>query len=284
MRFARIQKDRQIGLALLEKGELLALFEGDASYPGSLDDLVAGGPERLAAAAAALRKGQTLEPAGTHFLAPFTRGKIVCAGLNYVDHSKESGFEVPSYPTVFARFASSLIGHREPILRPKVSADLDYEGELVAIVGKGGRAIPEERALEHVAGYSVFNDATIRDWQRRTPQWTVGKNFDGTGAFGPYFVTADELPPGAKGLKLQTILNGEVVQSASTSDMVFGVASLIAKLSEAMTLNPGDIFVTGTPAGVGMARTPPLYMKAGDTCVVEIEQVGRLENPIVDEV
>ena len=165
-----------------------------------------------------------------------------------------------------------------------MSTNLDYEGELVAIIGKGGRHIPEARALEHVIGYSVFNDASIRDWQTMTPQWTVGKNFDGTGAFGPYFVTADELPPGAKGLKLETRLNGEVVQSASTTDMVFDVAKLVSLLSQAITLVPGDVFVTGTPAGVGMARKPQLWMKAGDVVTVEIEKVGKLENRIIDEV
>ena len=284
MRFAKIEKDARVGLAALEGDELFALFEGDAGFPGFLDELVVGGTEKLSAAHAALKKGTPQPVSGTHFLAPMGSKKIVCIGLNYLDHSKESGFELPSFPTVFARFESSLIGHGEPIVRPKVSTQLDYEGELVAIIGKGGRHIAEGKALDHVIGYSVFNDASIRDWQLKTPQWTVGKNFDGTGAFGPYFVTADELPPGARGLKLETRLNGEIVQTASTSDMAFDVAKLVSLISIGITLVPGDVFVTGTPSGVGMARKPQLWMKAGDVCTVEIENVGKLENRIIDEV
>lgn len=284
MRFAKIENQGRVGLAALDGDQLFALFEGDAGFPGFLDALVAEGPERLAGAHAALKKGKALPVAGTHFLAPLGSKKLLCVGLNYVDHAKESSFELPKYPTVFARFESSLIGHGEPIIRPKVSTQLDYEGELVAVIGKGGRHISEAKALEHIAGYSVFNDGSIRDYQMKAPQWTVGKNFDGTGAFGPYFVTPDELPPGAKGLKIETRLNGEVVQSANTSDMVFDVAKLVSILSEAMTLVPGDVFVTGTPSGVGMARKPQLWMKAGDVCTVEIEKVGKLENKIIDEV
>jgi len=181
---------------------------------------------------------------------------------------------------VFARFASSLIGHGADMIVPRVSRDLDYEGELAAIIGVGGRDILEADALAHVAGYAIFNDGSIRDFQHKTPQWTVGKNFDGTGAFGPEFVTADELPPGAKGLMLQTRLNGKVVQRASTDEMIFSVANLVCILSEAMTLEPGDVIVTGTPAGIGAARKPPLYMRDGDVCEVEIEKLGILENPV----
>ena len=161
-----------------------------------------------------------------------------------------------------------------------MSDKLDYEGELVAVIGRGGRDIAKERALDHVAGYSIFNDGSVRDYQLRTPQWTVGKNFDGTGAFGPYFVTADQLPKGAAGLSLQTRLNGTVMQSTSTSDMVFDVATLVSLLSVAMTLEPGDVIVTGTPAGVGGARKPPVFMKPGDICEVEIEGIGVLRNAI----
>ena len=154
---------------------------------------------------------------------------------------------------------------------------------MVAVIGKGGRRIAKDKALDHVLAYSIFNDGSIRDFQHLTPQWTVGKNFDGTGAFGPQLVTADELPAGAAGLRLQTRLNGQVVQDASTRNLMFDVATLVSVLSEAMTLNPGDIVVTGTPAGIGAARRPPLFMKAGDVCEVEIEGLGVLRNPIVDE-
>jgi acylpyruvate hydrolase len=165
-----------------------------------------------------------------------------------------------------------------------VSTQLDYEGEMVAVIGKGGRHISEARALDHVAGYSIFNDASIRDFQTKAPQWTVGKNFDGTGAFGPIFVTADELPPGGKGLRIQTRLNGQIVQNASTDDMIFDVVSLISIISEAITLEPGDILVTGTPSGVGFARKPPLFMKHGDICEVELEGIGILSNVVADDV
>ena len=197
--------------------------------------------------------------------------------------SAESGFKQPDYPTLFSRFNSSLIGDKAPIIRPLVSVQLDFEGEMVAVIGKGGRHISHADALDHVIAYSIFNDASIRDYQFKSPQWTVGKNFDDTGAFGPVLVTAEELPPGAKGLKLQTRLNGVVVQEASTSDMVFDVATLIATISEAITLKSGDVIVTGTPSGVGLGRKPPLFMKAGDLVEVEIEGIGVLTNPIVDE-
>ncbi|MES2946262.1 MAG: fumarylacetoacetate hydrolase family protein, partial [Pseudomonadota bacterium] len=160
---------------------------------------------------------------------------------------------------------------------------LDYEGELVAVIGKAGRYITKETALEHVAGYSICNDASIRDYQFKSAQWTIGKNFDDSGPFGPVFVTADELPPGAAGLKLQTRLNGVVVQDASTSSLIFDVATLVSLLSEAVCLQAGDVIVTGTPSGVGLARKPPLFMKDGDICEVEIEGIGILRNPVVDE-
>ena len=164
-----------------------------------------------------------------------------------------------------------------------MSGAFDYEGELAAVIGTGGRNIPKTRALNHVIGYAIFNDASVRDYQFKTSQWTVGKNFDGTGSFGPALVTADELPAGCKGLKLVTRLNGEVVQSAMIDEMVFDVATQISLISEAITLSPGDVFATGTPAGVGLSREPRLWMKAGDLCEVEIDRLGILRNPVVDE-
>jgi acylpyruvate hydrolase len=285
MRFAAYSNGEQQGLAVAgPNGRFHGLLSGDPGYPGSLDLLVRKGRAALDASAEILGKGPAIDLDQVTLLPPLsTPGKIICVGLNYVDHSIESGFIVPSYPTIFARFTSSLIGAGAPIIRPKVSTQLDYEGEMVAIIGIGGRHIAEEDALDHVIGYSIFNDASVRDYQTKSPQWTVGKNFDGTGAFGPYLVTADELPAGATGLHIQTRLNGAVVQDASTSDMVFSVARLISILSEAITLSPGDIIVSGTPAGVGMARKPQLFMKHGDTCEVEIEGIGTLRNTIKDE-
>lgn len=284
MRFASLQRisDSRPGIAVLGANDQLhACFDGDAAYPGTLQSLIQSGIDALTAAGRQLQAAPVAQRAEVRLLPPLqTPPKIVCIGLNYADHASETGHQAPPYPTVFGRFASSLIGHDAPIVRPRVSTALDFEGEFVAVIGKGGRDIPKERALEHVIGYSVFNDASIRDYQMKTPQWTVGKNFDHTGAFGPYFVTADELPPGAAGLGIQTRLNGEVVQSASTSDMLFDVATLVSLLSEAYTWEPGDVIVTGTPSGIGMVRKPPLWMKPGDVVEVEVERIGVLRNPI----
>ena len=285
MRFAAFKSGEQEGLAAAgPNGQFHGLLNGDAGYPGSLDLLIRRGRAALDGAAEVLGKGPAIDLDRVTLLPPLSApGKSICVGLNYVDHSIESGFVVPAYPTIFARFTSSLIGAGAPIVRPGVSTQLDYEGEMVAIIGTGGRHIAEDDALDHVIGYSIFNDASIRDYQTKSPQWTVGKNFDNTGAFGPCLVTADELPLGAKGLHIQTRLNGVVVQDASTDDMVFSVARLISILSVAITLAPGDIIVSGTPAGVGMARKPPLFMKHGDTCEVEIEGIGILRNTVEDE-
>jgi 2-keto-4-pentenoate hydratase/2-oxohepta-3-ene-1,7-dioic acid hydratase in catechol pathway len=168
-------------------------------------------------------------------------------------------------------------------VRPRISEQLDYEAELVAVVGQRARHVSVENGLDVIAGYSVFNEGSIREFQRKTSQWTIGKNFDNTGGFGPDFVSADELPPGATGLRIQSRLNGRVLQDANTDDMLFGVAETVALLSACLTLEPGDLLVMGTPAGVGHARKPPLWMKAGDVCEIEIEKIGLLRNPIVDE-
>ncbi|MET2832621.1 fumarylacetoacetate hydrolase family protein [Mesorhizobium shangrilense] len=286
MRFAAYRSPQGSGLAIaLPGGEFRGINESDATFPGRLEELIAEGPDALQAAGERLAKGRRVDPQSVQWLPPISApGKIICVGLNYVDHSIESGFVPPTYPTLFARFSTSLIGHGAAIRRPEASVQLDYEGEMVAVIGKAGRHIARSQALSHVAGYSIFNDASIRDFQTKSPQWTVGKNFDGTGSFGPVFVTADELPPGGKGLRIQTRLNGEVVQNASTSDMIFDVVSLISIISEAITLEPGDVIVTGTPSGVGMARKPQLFMKHGDICEVELEDVGILSNVVADDV
>lgn len=284
MRFLNFKQGSESGLAIADGAGFKGLLSTDAAFPGDLQTLLAAGPDALKAAADVLRGGQNIDLAQISYLPPLTNpGKIFCIGLNYADHSTESGFAVPTYPAIFSRFASSMTGHGAPIMRPKVSTQLDYEGELVAVIGKAGRYISKETALQHVAGYSICNDASIRDYQFKSAQWTIGKNFDDSGPFGPVFVTADELPPGAAGLRLQTRLNGVVVQDASTSSLIFDVATLVSLLSEAVCLQPGDVIVTGTPSGVGLARKPPLFMKDGDICEVEIEGIGILRNPVVDE-
>ncbi len=210
--------------------------------------------------------------------------KIVCVGLNYADHTKESPYAQPTYPTLFPRWNSSLTAHNKPLIRPRISDTLDYEGEMAVVLKSGGRHIRKEDALDHVAGYALFNEGSVRDYQFISPQWTVGKNFDDTGAFGPVLVTADELPAGGKGLLLETRVNGRVVQSANTNDMLFDVATIISTLSEAVTLEAGDVIVSGTPAGVGFGMNPKVYLKAGDVVEVSIEGIGKLVNPVVDEV
>ena len=284
MRFARIYRDGREGVALADGDCARALFDTDASYPGGVSELVAGGSEGLERGAEMLGTAEPADLASVSYLPLLGQtGKIICVGTNYRGHVRETDSEVPSHPTIFARFPTSLTGHKAPLIRPRVSEQLDYEGELVAVIGKGGRHINEDDALDHVIGYSIFNDATLRDFQFETPQWTVGKNFDDTGAFGPVLVTADELPAGGSGLQLTTRLNGQIVQQGDTSEMIYGVANVIAFLSEAMTFHPGDVLVMGTPPGVGFARDPQLFMKAGDVCEVEIERIGRLSNPILDE-
>ena len=284
MRFIRFEDAHGVGLAVEANGAAHGLHESDAGFPGTLAALIAKGRHALRQAGETLASGPAVDLGKVKFLPPFPAPpKIICVGLNYRDHSAESGFKQPDYPTLFTRFATSLVGHGAPVIRPKVSDKFDYEGELVAVIGEGGRHISKDKALDHVIGYSLFNDVSVRDYQFKSPQWTVGKNFDGTGPFGPVFVTADELPPGGKGLRLQTRLNGQIMQDANTDDMVFDVATLIATISEAITLESGDVIVTGTPSGVGQSRKPPVFMKAGDRIEVEIEKIGILSNPVIDE-
>ena len=209
-------------------------------------------------------------------------GKIICVGLNYRDHVAETGRTVTEKPALFARFPTSQVGHLQPIIRPDVSDHFDYEGELALVIGKGGRHIRREDALKHVAGYSCYNEGSIRDWQRHTSQFLSGKTFDRSGAFGPWLVTADEIPDPSK-LTLQTRLNGETVQRTTTDLLITDVPDLIVYCSTIMTLLPGDVIVTGTPGGVGFKRSPPLFMKPGDSVEVEISGIGVLRNPVAAE-
>jgi 2-keto-4-pentenoate hydratase/2-oxohepta-3-ene-1,7-dioic acid hydratase in catechol pathway len=223
---------------------------------------------------------------GLRFLPVIPRAeKIVCAVRNYMDHHQEvlaAGMqrELSEEPPIFLRVWRSQVGHERPVIRPRVSGTLDWEGELAVIIGKPGRDIAQERAWDHVAGYSIYNDVSVREWQFHAKQIASGKNFEGTGPFGPWMVTADEVEPG-RALKLQTRLNGEVVQDSHTGHMIFPVPRLIAYASTIFTLVPGDVIATGTPAGVGWSRKPQRFMKAGDVVEVEIEAIGTLRNPVV---
>ena len=252
--------------------------------PGSIVQiLAAGGLSTLAGKMASCRDtGLALAEIEFRPLIP-RPGKIICIGRNYAAHAAEGGANTPTFPEIFYRGATSLVAHNAPIIRPRCSDKLDFEGEIAFVIGQTCRHVCDDNALDFVAGYSLFNDATLRDYQRFSTQWTIGKNFDGTGAFGPELVTADELPEGIAGITLTTTLNGEQMQHGRTDDLVFPVRRLITILSECMTLEPGDVVVTGTPSGVGSARKPPLWMKAGDTIEVEVAGIGRLCNVVRDE-
>jgi 2-keto-4-pentenoate hydratase/2-oxohepta-3-ene-1,7-dioic acid hydratase in catechol pathway len=238
-----------------------------------------GGREAIADAAGSATPLDQLE-----LLPPIpTPARIICVGVNYVDHAAESDrvAEPPGHPVLFTRFASSVVGSGQPIERPAVSRQFDWEGELAVVIGRRARDIGRDAALDHAAGYSCFLDGTLRDWQRHTSQFTPGKNFDRSGAWGPWIVTADEIPdPGA--LELTTTVDGEVVQHATTSLMIHDVASIVAYCSSFTTLEPGDVIATGTPAGVGFARTPQRWLEPGNEVRVEISSIGVLVNPVID--
>ncbi|WP_422342750.1 fumarylacetoacetate hydrolase family protein [Parasphingorhabdus sp.] len=279
MRLARVTKDGKMGLAAKNGDAITVAYGEDVA---DLDTHISKGT--LAEAGAAATAGETVSQGDLVFLPPLARaGKVICLGLNYADHAAEADMEVPEFPTIFARFASNLIGHEAPILKPASSDQLDFEGEMVAVIGKQAKNVSEADALSHVMGYSVFNDGSVRDYQLKTPQWTAGKNFDNTGSFGPWLVTDDELPAGGEGLKIETRLNGEVMQSAVTDLMIFNVQQTVTLLSSFLTLEPGDVLVMGTPSGIGLTRDPPVFMKPGDVVEVEIENIGLLRNPIEAE-
>jgi 2-keto-4-pentenoate hydratase/2-oxohepta-3-ene-1,7-dioic acid hydratase in catechol pathway len=252
-------------------GDWPAIFAADA-LDRVAEAVAAAGPEALVPAAEAT------------LMVPIPRPpKILCIGLNYRHHAIETGMAIPDYPIIFTRYPTSLTAHDAPLLRPAASHQLDFEAELVAVIGTAGRHISKAQALDHVAGYSICNEGSVRDYQFKSSQWAMGKNFDRSGSFGPEIVTAGELPPGAVGLYIRSRLNGEIMQDGNTDDLIFDVATLVSEISAVMTLEPGDIIVTGTPYGVGFVRKPPVFMKAGDVCEIEIEGIGILRNSVVDE-
>lgn len=282
MRFIAFATDKGPALGLKTGDEVANLTE--QGLPATLEDLLRGGADALAAVQGAADKARRVPLSEIAYLPPIQfPDKAIAVGLNYSDHAAEVNLELPKYPLLFNRFPSSWVAHEQPIIVPRVSDKYDYEGELVVVIGKGGRHIAAADALDHVAGYSVFNEGSVRDYQRKSPQWMMGKNFDASGSFGPEFVTADELPAGGKGLGLVTRLNGEVMQNGNTDNLIFDVPALIATISEVMALSPGDIIISGTPAGVGVARDPKVFMKDGDVCEVEIEGIGLLSNRVQAE-
>lgn len=279
--------NKRVGLLRAkDSSEFIDLSATEPSLPGTLLEIIASGQAMSHIATLAKNPGAVIKPIeGIKFIPLVDRpGKIICLGLNYADHAAEGGHSRPEYPAFFMRGPSSLAAHLQPLIRPKVSDKFDYEAELAFVVGKTARHLTAANALEHVAGYSVFNDGSLRDYQRKSTQWTIGKNFDATGGFGPWLVTPDELPAAADGLRIQSRLNGQIMQDANTKNFLWGIVETLVLITECMTLEPGDVVITGTPAGVGYARKPPVFMKAGDTIEIEIEGVGLLSNPIADEI
>lgn len=274
-------------LGAVEGDLVYDLNRANAAVPADILGFLEGGAEKLAEARDALdgarTNGAATPLADVKLLPPVPRPpKIVCLARNYAEHAKEAGFEMSQIPIMFARFAATLVADGDPVIRPTVSHELDWEGELAVIIGTGGRHISRESALDHVAGYSIFNDVTVRDYQFRVTQYTAGKNFSGTGPFGPYLVTKDEVPdPHALDIRLE--VNGVVKQQANTGEMFFDVPTIIEHVSEWIALEPGDVIAMGTPAGVGFKRTPPEFLLPGDVVSVTVEQLGTLTNPVIDE-
>ena len=276
-------------LGVVEGDSVIDLNAADGAAPRDLGEWLRrnNGEVRPLAEIAKRAGAKARKPlAGLAYALPVTRpGKTLCLGLNYLEHVKEgpNRDNIPKFPTIFMRALTSLVPHGQPIVRPQVSQTLDYEAELILIVGKRAKHLTAANALSCIAGYSCGNEGSVREFQRKTTQWDMGKNFDRTGGFGPWFVSADELPPGAKGLKIESRLNGQVMQSDNTDNMMFPIVELLVYVTQGMTLEPGDIIFTGTPSGVGQARTPPVWMKGGDVCEIEIQGIGVLRNPIADE-
>jgi 2-keto-4-pentenoate hydratase/2-oxohepta-3-ene-1,7-dioic acid hydratase in catechol pathway len=290
MKIVGFEANGGLHLGVVEGEQVVDLQAVDSSIPGDLGEVLRRGNGDLSPLQSAAKRAPTAARRplrGLKFGLPVARpGKVICLGLNYLEHEKEGSQRdnIPKFPTIFMRGNSSLVAHGQPILRPKVSETLDYEAELIFVIGKRAKHLSLENAYSCIAGYACGNEGSVREFQRKTTQWDMGKNFDRTGGFGPWLVTADELPPGAKGLKIETRLNGKVMQSDNIDNMMFPVAETIAYVTQGITLEPGDIVFTGTPSGVGHARKPnPVWMKAGDTCEIEIERVGVLSNPIEDE-
>jgi len=263
---------------------MVDLQEAEPRLPDDMLSFLRQGEEARCMAAAAIARvtdGIALEE--VKLKAPIPNpGKIICIGLNYRDHAAETGQSIPEYPAIFSKYANAVIGPDEPIVLPRVSQKVDYEGEMGVVIGRRGRYIPEDRALDYVAGYLPCNDVSARDFQKRTSQWTIGKTFDTFAPMGPALVTTDEIPD-PHTLDIRVYVSGELMQSSNTQNLIFSVPYLVAYLSQVMTLEPGDVILTGTPGGVGDVRTPPRYLQPGDEVRVEITRLGVLRNPVTSE-
>jgi 2-keto-4-pentenoate hydratase/2-oxohepta-3-ene-1,7-dioic acid hydratase in catechol pathway len=285
MKLITYQSDQGPRVAGVRRGECVDLNGTDVRVPACIKALLAQGPEGLAVAADALAIGDPLPQTKLELVPPIpSPEKIICVGLNYADHAEESGMQPPGEPILFNKFPTAISADWQPIVLPRSSQEVDYEAELVVVIGTGGRHIPKEQARKHIAAYCCGNDVSARDWQLRKPggQWLMGKSFDTFAPIGPALVTADEIPnPGD--LRIQLRLNGRTMQDSSTAHLIFSVEELVAYISGVCTLSPGDLIFTGTPPGVGFARKPPVFLKPGDTVEVEISKLGKLRNPVVAE-
>lgn len=283
MRFVTFQRERYVEPGVWWNDEIIGIR--DAGFT-SLIQLIAGGADAMDRVRRWIYNppgGERFESGSVTLLAPILRPpKLICIGLNYRDHAAEGNNPIPDVPTVFAKFQTAITGHRHPIVLPRNSTKPDYEAELAVVIGKGGRHIPESAWREHVFGYTISNDVSARDFQSATSQWMIGKSFDTFAPIGPAIVTTDEIPD-PHNLAISLDLNGEVMQNSNTSNMIFGVPRLIAHLSSVFTLEPGDVIMTGTPAGVGFARTPRRWLRPGDECRIRVQGIGELINPVVAE-
>ncbi|MDA0333092.1 MAG: fumarylacetoacetate hydrolase family protein [Proteobacteria bacterium] len=282
MRLLAFVKDHQPRIGALTDAGVIDLSLVDAAAPTDLGAVIKAGQFADIADILAAADGTVhYQLDELDLQVPITTpGKILCLGLNYMDHIAEGPFEKQPFPAIFMRSPTSLVAAHKPILAPRMSNTMDYEAELAVIIGQKCKHLTADNALDVIAGYSCFNDGSVREYQRHTIQWTMGKNFDQTGPFGPVLVTPDELPPAADGLKIECRLNGQTVQSSTTDMMIFKVVETLVYITEAMTLDAGDIVVMGTPSGVGHGRKPPLWMQDGDVVEVEIEKIGLLCNPV----
>jgi 2-keto-4-pentenoate hydratase/2-oxohepta-3-ene-1,7-dioic acid hydratase in catechol pathway len=290
MKIVGFEANNNLRLGVVDGDSVVDLQAVDGNVPDDLAEVLRRSNGDLSSISALAKKvpASARRPLdGLKYALPVAHpGKIICLGLNYLDHVKEGPQRdnIPKFPSIFFRVLTSMVPHGQPIVRPRESIQLDYEAEMVAIIGKRAKHLSMGNAVDCIAGYSCANEGSVREFQRHTTQWGMGKNFDRTGGFGPWMVTADEVPAGGKGLKIMSRLNGKTMQSDNTDNMMFPLAETLVYLTKGMTLEPGDVILTGTPSGVGHARKPePVWMKAGDTCEIEIEKVGVLRNPIADE-
>jgi 2-keto-4-pentenoate hydratase/2-oxohepta-3-ene-1,7-dioic acid hydratase in catechol pathway len=280
MRFVTFEFEGKARPGLVTGEEIVDLSEQGF---GSLLEVIEGISEKRIDPAKFSPSDRTHKLLAVKLMAPIPKPrKFICVGLNYLDHAKESNLEIPKVPTIFSKFATSVIGPGDNIVLPKVSNAPDYEAEFAVIIGRGGRHIQKQNWRGHVFGYTIVNDVSARDYQRATTQWLMGKTFDTFGPMGPWIVTADEIAD-PHGVDIRTEINGEVLQNSNTRELIFKIPELLEFLSSVFTLEPGDVLSTGTPAGVGFARTPPRWLKPGDDVVVKIAGIGELRNPVVAE-